>query len=239
VVITHEHGDHYLGMDDLLAFRRAIPTDAWRPIPVYASARTWEAVQLRFGYLVGSLVEKREAVPGLPFSLGNDMTVTPFKTFHGPSAAGSVGYVFEDKTAAGAFKLVYTSDFMRLEDEPNLVHDPDVLVMQSHWLNEPGNNRPYHMSFQRAVEYIKRWKPRTATYLVHISDGEPVPGDPENGAMKKLAAEAPLLNPKTQEPYPVPRCHDEWQDVVNAVAEDLEIPGPIIVARDGMTVAFP
>ncbi len=37
ILITHEHGDHYLGMDDLLVLRRSMPVDEWAPIPVYAT----------------------------------------------------------------------------------------------------------------------------------------------------------------------------------------------------------
>jgi len=66
VLITHEHADHFLGLDDLLAFRRAVPPDSWQPIPVYATGQAWQSIEQRFGYLLGTLLEKREAVPGDP-----------------------------------------------------------------------------------------------------------------------------------------------------------------------------
>lgn len=232
VLITHEHGDHFLGMDDLLAYRRSMPREDWTPIPVYATEQTWKAVEIRFGYLVGSLVEKRIAQPGEPLA-GIRTRVTPFKTFHGPSAAGSVGYVLENPKEDGYFKVVYTSDFMLLDEEPGILLEPDVLVIQSHWLNEPVKNRPYHMSFQKAMEYIRRWRPKEATFLVHISGGDQVPGDASNNTVKKAAPLSPLGQPGSGTPYPIPGCQKEWQDVINRICLDYGIPGPVMVAYDG------
>jgi phosphoribosyl 1,2-cyclic phosphate phosphodiesterase len=235
VVITHEHGDHYLGFDDLLAFRRSLPEEAWTPVPVYATEVTWKAMELRFGYLLGSLLEKRIAYPGKPLE-GIEARITPFKTFHGPTAPGSVGYVFESIADGDSQKIVYTSDFIRIEEEALILHEPDILVMQSHWLHEPHFNRPFHMSFQRAIDFIKKWNPKMATYLVHISDGDLVAGDPCNNFLKKLAPASALAPPGSKTPYPVPRRHAEWQNVVNRICHDYELPGTVIVAYDGLKV---
>lgn len=235
ILITHEHGDHYLGMDDLLVLRRSMPVDEWAPIPVYATEQAWKAIEVRFGYLLGSLIEKRIAVPGLPLQ-GIQAKVTPFKTFHGASAAGSVGYVYEGEIGEAPFKLVYTSDFMNIEDEPQILMEPDILVIQAHRFNEPEFNRPSLMSFQSAMAYIKKWKPRKATYLVHISDSDHVPGDPCNNFMKKIPPASPLQEPASGQPYPVPTCHEEWQEVVNRISADFELPRPIYVAWDGLRV---
>ena len=64
VLITHEHGDHFLGLDDLLAFKRSMPADEWKPIPVYATEIAWKSIEVRFYYLLGSLIEKRLVTPG-------------------------------------------------------------------------------------------------------------------------------------------------------------------------------
>jgi phosphoribosyl 1,2-cyclic phosphate phosphodiesterase len=230
IVITHEHGDHFLGMDDLLAFRRSLPPALWRPIPVYATELAWKSIEIRFHYLLGSLIEKRLAVPGVPLE-GTRTRITPFKTFHGPTAAGSVGYVLEDENRG---KLVYTSDFVRIDEELPVLLEPDVLIIQSHWLNEPVENRPHHLSFQRAIDYIRRWKPKKATYLVHISDGDQVPGDQCNAFLKKYVPLSPLAEPTSGKHYPIPRCQAEWQHVVERICKDFGVPGPVLVAHDGM-----
>ncbi len=236
VIITHEHGDHFLGMDDLLAFRRSVPRDAWAPIPVYATEKSWQSIEARFGYLLGSLIEKRTAVPGLPLQ-GIRTRIIPFKTFHGPSAAGSVGYALEDDNGSDeAFRLVYTSDLIRVEEEIPELSEPNILVIQSHWLNEPRENRPNHMSFQRAMDYIKTWRPKIASYLVHISDADQVPDDPCNNFLKKLDPLAPLSDPTTGEPYPIPTCQEEWQKSVDRICLDYDVPGRVLVAYDGMII---
>lgn len=238
VIITHEHGDHILGLDELLVFRRSVPKDSWVPIPVYATEQTWKAIDMRFGYLVGSLIERRLAVPGVPLD-GLQSRLTPFKTFHGASAAGSVGYVVEETRRDGStFKLVYTSDFVSIPDEPPLLTEPDVLVIQAQWLNEPAHNRPSLMSFQNALGYIRRWRPKRATFVVHVSGGDLVPGDPCNYALKKLAPLSPLAEPGSGKPYPIPRCQSEWQAVADKICSDYEVPGPVIIAYDGQRCEF-
>jgi phosphoribosyl 1,2-cyclic phosphate phosphodiesterase len=237
ILITHEHADHISGLDDLLAFRRSMPAASWRPIPVYATEQAWKAIEMRFGYLLGSLIEKRSAAPDIPLE-GIKTRVTPFKTYHGPTAVGSVGYVVEDEVSGQPFKIVYTSDFSRLEVEPPILMEPDVLIIQSHWLNEPRENRPNLMSFQHAMNYIRKWKPRRDTYLVHLSDADRVDGDPCNNFLKKLEPLAPLAESGSGIPYPVPTCQAEWQDTVNRVAADYQIPGPVVVTYDGMSVIY-
>ena len=234
VLITHEHGDHYLGLDDLLAFRRCKPRSEWSPIPVYATQQTWDAIEQRFGYLVGSLIEKRIAVPGEPLT-GIETRVVPFSTYHGPSAPGSVGYFIQDSSGVGTTSVLYTSDFMSLPEEPPFLMEPDLLIIQSHWLNEPQYNRPHHMSLQRALEYIQRWKPVKATYLVHMSDSDQVADDPCNDFLKKLDPMSPLEDPVSGKPYPVPLCQAQWQEVVDRITDDMMIPGPLIVAQDGLS----
>jgi phosphoribosyl 1,2-cyclic phosphate phosphodiesterase len=237
VLITHEHGDHFLGLDDLLAFRRSVPRNDWVPIPVYASERTWEAMEVRFGYLVGSLIERREAVPGQELE-ETKTRIIPFKTNHGPTASGSIGYFLEMPGMDGSLRVVYTSDFIGLDEEPGFLFEPDILVLQSHWLNEPAENRPHHMSFQNAMEYLRRWKPRLATYLVHVSAGDLVPGDPSNNSVGKWPPAEPLLKPGTTQPYPIPRCQSEWQNLIDTICEDMDLPQPMLVAYDGMKARF-
>jgi hypothetical protein len=88
------------------------------------------------------------------------------------------------------------------------------------------------------MDYIKRWKPREAVYLVHISDMDLVPGDSGNTFMKKIPPRSPLTIPGSDVPYPVPICRDEWQGVMDRICKDYELPCPIIVSRDGLKVAY-
>jgi phosphoribosyl 1,2-cyclic phosphate phosphodiesterase len=231
VIITHEHGDHYLGLDELVALRRSAVSHAWRPIPTYATAASWDTIELRFGYLLEKTLERRLAVPGEPLA-GLHTRVVPFKTYHGPMAKGAVGYVFED----GGKRLVYTSDLLHLEKQKDILRHPDVLVIQSHWLNEPEFNRPSLLSLQRALPMIRAWEPREKVFLVHISDADQVVGDPANTYLKKIPPADPLKDPQTGIPYNVPTCQAEWQEVAERAFKDSGITTTVQVAYDGLKV---
>jgi phosphoribosyl 1,2-cyclic phosphate phosphodiesterase len=237
ILISHEHGDHFLGLDELVAFRRRLPREKWRPIPTYATKASWTTIKKTFGYLLDSLLEPRVAYPGerLP---GLETAVYPFKTIHGESAPGSVGFIVEEVAAGVQHKLVYTSDFFDLPKEEPRVMDPDILILQSHWLNEPVVNRPHNMSLERGIEWVKLWKPQKAVYLVHLSEAYPLDGDPANDALKKTAARKPMRDPQTGLPYPFPSCQAEWQDVAGHIFRNEGLDVPVIVPWDGLKITL-
>ena len=90
------------------------------------------------------------------------------------------------------------------------------------------------MSFQRAVDLIKKFAPRKKTFIVHIGDGDQVPGDPANSMYKKGTPKNPISSPKTGIPYPIPLNQKQWQDVVDRIRSDFKIPFEITVAYDGL-----
>jgi phosphoribosyl 1,2-cyclic phosphate phosphodiesterase len=233
VLITHEHGDHYLGLDELLSYRRCIEPELWRPIPIYATEETWKSIEPRFGYLLGNLLEKRVILPESPLQ-GIKTAIIPFNTYHGDFPRGSVGYTIfcgpENKQ-----KIAYTSDFENITAGEHLLENADILVLQSNWLNEPEINRPHHMSFQRALDYLDRWRPRK-TFLIHLSDQDWVEGDPANRYLKKQKPRDPLRSPSTGIPYPVPTCQEEWSALTWRIVEERNMPLDIAAAYDGLTV---
>jgi phosphoribosyl 1,2-cyclic phosphate phosphodiesterase len=236
ILLTHAHGDHYLGLDELVAFRRVKERDAWRPIPTYATGETWVRVEAVFGYLLGNLLEKRLAHPGVPLE-GIETRVVPMATDHGESARGSVGYLLAAREKGGTARVLYTSDFKDMPRDPPLEGELHCLVIQSHWLHEPEFNRPSHMSFQRAVGFIRRWAPRD-TYLVHLSEEFVMEGDALPKGLKAVAPKAPLVNPRTGAPYPNPAGHREWQEAVDLVAADHDLAHVPVVAKDGLVVSI-
>jgi phosphoribosyl 1,2-cyclic phosphate phosphodiesterase len=235
VLLTHEHGDHYMGLDELFAYKRSLPRGTFDPIPVYATEQSWLVIMQRFQYLEAMAVIKPQVVePGTDLLIG-DLGIVPFKTHHGDFASGSVGYAIQWKDDRRTTRLVYTSDFMDLPSlRPEFIN-PDYLIIQSFWLNEPVNNRPHHMSFQRAMDYIKRINPTREVFLVHMGDGDMVPGDPTNTMLKKVEARNPLRDSRGA-PYPIPLNQAQWQQTVVKVASDRGLSYKITVAFDDLTV---
>ena len=239
LLLTHEHGDHYLGLDELVSYKRSSPRGQFKPIPVYVTAKSWDVIGTRFGYLEQTEVIAVHLVePGRSYPV-DEFDVVPFKTFHGPFASGSVGYVLTVQGRSGKrIRVVYTSDFVDLPDPPPTLFDPEYLIIQSFWLNEPDKNTPHHMSLQRAVEFIRRIRPKEQTFLVHIGDGDQVAGDPANRMAKKREPLRPFTPPRGNQPYPVPRNQSEWQRVVDLVTADFNLPCRCTVAYDGLTVTL-
>ena len=237
LLLTHEHGDHYLGLDELVSYKRSSPRGRFKPIPVYVTAKSWDVIGARFGYLEQTeVIDVHLVEPGRPYAV-NDFNVVPFKTFHGPFASGSVGYVLTVQGGSGKnVRVVYTSDFVDLSDPPPALFDPEYLIIQSFWLNEPAKNTPHHMSFQRAVEFIQQMRPKEQTFLVHIGDGDQVAGDPANAMAKKREPLNPFRPPRETQAYPVPRNQDEWQKLADLVTADFSLPCKCTVAYDGLTV---
>jgi phosphoribosyl 1,2-cyclic phosphate phosphodiesterase len=237
ILITHGHGDHFLGLDDLLAYKRSMPEKEWTRIPVYATVETWAAMERRFDYLIGSLIEKRVVRPNERIE-GPNSEIIPFKTFHGPSAQGSVGYYMELEDNRSKTSLVYTSDFSSINNEPDFLTHPDALIIQSHWMNEPVYNRPNHMSLQMAIPYIKKWGPKRAVFLIHLSDADRIPGDPWNICMKKIAAADPLKPPGSDIPYSPPLCQADWEELARLIKDDFDIEAEVIAPYDGLRVSL-
>jgi phosphoribosyl 1,2-cyclic phosphate phosphodiesterase len=237
VLISHEHGDHYMGLDELFAYKRNSPRSAFIPIPVYLTDKSWEVVSPRFEYLENMKVIKTHKIEPGKWVRQDEFEIFPFKTEHGSFAKGSVGFVIKFKNQHGVdIRLLYTSDFMGLPDIPSELIRPDYLVIQSFWLNEPRHNRPNHMSFQRAIQFIERLQPKKDTFLVHIGDADMVEGDPANDMAKKYEPKEPLRPLSGGGPYPIPLNQAQWQETVNEIMSDRGLPYKVTVACDDLRV---
>ncbi|MCP4681026.1 MAG: MBL fold metallo-hydrolase [Desulfobacterales bacterium] len=240
VLISHEHGDHYMGLDDLFAYKRTAPRDAFTPIPVYVSAKSWEVIAPRFGYLEDMEVIRPVQIEVNKWLKQGEFEIFPFKTNHGSFAKGSVGFVIKTvPKKQDEIRIVYTSDFFDLPGIPQELYNPDYLIIQSFWLNEPVNNRPRHMSFQRAIPFIERLKPKNETFLVHMGDADMVINDPANIISKKYKPKNPLRPPSGKAPYPVPLNQAQWQETVDQIMSDLDLPYKITVAYDDLNDNLP
>ena len=237
VLISHEHNDHYIGLDELFVYKRVLPEEAFSPIPVYLTRKAREVVKARFAYLEKlGVIRFAEIEPGQWFKQG-PFRIFPFETDHGNFAKGSVGFVIQGRDRSSAnTRLLYTSDFCGIPEIPPELVGCEYLIMQSFWLNEPVDNRPSHMSFQSAIDYIKRLKPQKETYLVHMGDADRVPGDPANHMAKKYEPKDPLTPPRGKDPYPIPGNQAQWQKTVDQILLDHGVPHAVTVAHDNLRI---
>ncbi len=239
VFISHEHNDHYIGLDELFAFLRNRPNGGFEPIPVFLTGPACNVVRRQFAYLEELQVIKNVIIdPEIWFRV-NEFEAFPFHTDHGDFAKGSVGFLVRVTGNSGRrTSLVYTSDFKDIPDMPEELVEPDYLIIQSFWLNEPVENRPSHMSFQRALSFIETIRPRKGVFLVHMGDADRIPGDPANDTKKKYEPLDPLKSLLNGEAYPIPMNQEQWQEIVNRVVADRNLPYSVTVAYDGLTVSI-
>jgi phosphoribosyl 1,2-cyclic phosphate phosphodiesterase len=237
VLITHEHSDHYIGLDELFAYKRNCQKGAFEPIEVCLTEEGYEVVRQRFEYLEDmGVIRPVIVVPGQWFPK-KEFKVCPFKTYHGEFARGSVGYLIQCHSGSGeVIRIAYTSDFSEIPDIPQDLLAPDYLIIQSFWLNEPVHNRPNHMSFQKAMGYIGQLQPKRGTFLVHMGDADMVPGDPANHMLKKYEPKDPLKSPKDGTLYPIPLDQKSWEETVARVLEDRHVPYRVTVASDDLKI---
>ena len=92
------------------------------------------------------------------------------------------------------------------------------------------------MSFQRALKFIKQWRPVKETFLAHIGDGDVIPGDPANRMLKKNKPGNPLRPPSGGDPYPPPLNQEQWQKVAEQIRSDFNLPCKITAAYDNLVV---
>jgi phosphoribosyl 1,2-cyclic phosphate phosphodiesterase len=232
IAVSHAHADHFLGLDELWAYARRVSREDWRPIPVFATPGTWRGIAERFGYLVGRVVERREVEAGSTVGVGG-LSLTPFAVNHGPSAPDAAGFIIETKGK----KLVLTGDFLEVKDPfPEEARGADCLLHQANFFNEPRDNRPHHMSFQKALDWLAEFNPQGTTYLVHVGVADPADETEIDRFMKKRAPADPLRDPETGAPYPVPRLQDEWQRAADVFVAARGLPFEVKVAFDGLTI---
>lgn len=157
VLITHEHNDHVIGLDDVRPFNFLYK----RAMPIYAEQRVLDDLQKRFAYAFSSRpypgAPAFEMIPirkGRPFSLGN-ISLLPVEVMHGTLPVlgfriGPLTYITDAKTIA--------------PDQMRLIEGTEILI-----INALHHREHYsHLNLEGALELIRRLNPREA-WLIHMS----------------------------------------------------------------------
>lgn len=157
VLITHEHNDHIIGLDDVRPFNYR----QQRPMPVYALGRVLKEIKKRFEYIF-----EKDPYPGAPklelVEIGDqqelnigDLHFKCLELLHG-------------KLPILGFK---TGDFAYLTDVKT-IPDSSIaeLVGMKHLVLNALHHKPHptHLNLTEALELLGELKPQKA-YLTHIS----------------------------------------------------------------------
>ncbi len=156
VIFTHSHKDHTAGLDDVKAFNYFQK----KPMDVYASSLTQEALKREFSYIFSD-----KKYPGIPsinlhtiseetFMVG-DIPVTPILVYHLHMPV--LGFRFG--------RFTYITDANRIDEiEKEKIIGSDTIVLNALRKNEHIS----HFSLYEAVNLVEEMKIPNA-YFTHIS----------------------------------------------------------------------
>jgi len=156
VLITHEHNDHIIGLDDI----RAINFTQMKSIPIYAAERVCKELTDRFEYVFRANPHpsapqvKLHQIDSKPFII-NDLNITPINIQHGKLPI--FGYRINN--------MAYITDASEIpEEEIEKLQGLDLLI-----INALRKEKHYsHFNLEEALSAIERLKPKK-TYITHVS----------------------------------------------------------------------
>jgi phosphoribosyl 1,2-cyclic phosphate phosphodiesterase len=156
VLLTHEHNDHVIGLDDLrpLIFKKE------KPFPIYCLPRTAEEIKTRFPYAFSAI--KYPGAPSFEMNLIEDSflifetEVTPIHVLH--HHLPIVGFKIKN--------LAYITDASFIpEEEQGKLQNLDVLIINC---LRKEDEHPAHFILPQVLELVEKLTPKK-TYLTHIS----------------------------------------------------------------------
>ena len=156
-LITHEHNDHVIGLDDI----RPLNFMYRRNMPVYCMENVAEQLKLRFAYVFsanpypGAPQVEIKLINGIDEIEVEGIKIRPIKVFHGRMPV--LGFRVEDFT--------YITDAKTFPEEAiKKIEGTKVLV-----LNALHHNKHHsHLNLEEALDFINLIKPEKA-YLTHCS----------------------------------------------------------------------
>jgi phosphoribosyl 1,2-cyclic phosphate phosphodiesterase len=156
ILITHEHNDHVIGLDDIRPFNFS----SGQPMRVYAQPRVAAEIRRRFDYVFGPPIPglpRMELIELKPYEtlIINDISIQPIGIWHG--LLPIVGFRFGDLCYLTDVKTVDEAERKKIRGVPFLI----TSALQEH-------THPTHMNLTEALEFIDDISPQNA-WLTHLS----------------------------------------------------------------------
>jgi len=160
LIVTHAHGDHCHGIDELRPVSQAID----RPVPLHARADVLEELEHRFGYAFDRSEFYRPIVDGL--ELGDELNFGKVRTrfvdqpHGGPS---SLGLRFDED----GHSISYSIDFSDLTDDMATLYEGSNV-----WIADCLTRRPHptHAHLDGVLGWARELR-IGQLYLVHMGNG--------------------------------------------------------------------
>jgi len=157
VLLTHEHNDHIIGLDDVRPFNFKMRKD----MPVFATARVGEDLRQRFAYIFaaqrypGAPMVKLETISKDNSFVIDDLVIQPIEVIHGKLPI--LGFRFGSFTYLTDVKTISVEELEKIKGTRYLV------------LNALHHTEHYsHLNLTQALELAEKIQPEH-TYLTHIS----------------------------------------------------------------------
>ncbi|XP_050203931.1 putative hydrolase C777.06c [Mercurialis annua] len=175
IILTHEHADAVLGLDDMRTVQPFSPTNDVDPIPIYLSQSTMESVSLKFPYLVRKKLKEGQEIRHVsqlewkiieedcqrPF-VASHMQFVPLPVMHGEDYI-CLGFLFGEKS-----RVAYISDISRFPASTEHVISKagagqlDLLILDT--LRRSGTHN-VHFCLPQSLEAVKRLCPKRALFV--------------------------------------------------------------------------
>ncbi|XP_062162496.1 putative hydrolase C777.06c [Alnus glutinosa] len=175
IILTHEHADAVLGLDDIRSVQPYSATNDIDPTSIYLSQHAMESIEVKFPYLVEKKFKEGQEVRRVaqldwriiedqcekPF-VASGLGFVPLPVMHGEDYV-CLGFLFGDKC-----RVAYISDVSRFPASTEYVISKsgagqlDILILDTLYKNGCHNT---HFCLPQSLEAVKRICPKRALFI--------------------------------------------------------------------------
>ncbi|XP_042483756.1 putative hydrolase C777.06c [Macadamia integrifolia] len=175
IILTHEHADAVLGLDDIRAVQPFSPTNDIDPTPIYLTQFSMDSIAVKFPYLVQKKLKEGQEIRRVtqldwkiiegdcdkPF-VASGLQFVPLPVMHGEDYV-SLGFLFGKK-----YRVAYVSDVSRFPPSTEYVISKsgagqlDLLILDT--LYKKGSHNT-HLCLPQTLDAVKRICPKRALFI--------------------------------------------------------------------------